>query len=45
MSDWIGPNLYRIEYYKDRKAAIAVKDGTNVVVKCQLIHPMEGGLV
>ena len=33
MSDWVGPNLYRIECYKDRKAAIAVKDGTNVVVK------------
>jgi hypothetical protein len=34
MSDWIGPNIYRIESYKDRKASIAVKDGsTNVVVK------------
>lgn len=22
MSDWIGPNLYRITSYKDRKAAV-----------------------
>jgi hypothetical protein len=33
MSDWIGPNIYRIESYKDRKASIAVRDGTNVVIK------------
>jgi hypothetical protein len=33
MSDWIGPNLYRIESYKDRGVAIAVKDGKNVVLK------------
>ena len=33
MSDWIGPNLYRIESYKDRGVAVAVKDGKNVVLK------------
>jgi hypothetical protein len=33
MSDWVGPGLYRIESYKDRGVAIAVKDGKNVVLK------------
>ncbi|EUC39503.1 hypothetical protein COCMIDRAFT_10404 [Bipolaris oryzae ATCC 44560] len=27
MSDWIGPNVYRIESHKDRKTAVTVKDG------------------
>jgi hypothetical protein len=37
MSDWIGPNVYRIESYKDRHAAVALTggaraDGTSVVI-------------
>ena len=27
MSDWIGPNVYRIENYKDRNAAVALTGG------------------
>jgi hypothetical protein len=27
MSDWIGPNIYRIENHKDRKVAVTLKDG------------------
>ncbi|RAR07298.1 agglutinin ssa-like protein [Stemphylium lycopersici] len=27
MSDWIGPNVYRIAGYADRKSAVTVKDG------------------
>ena len=34
MSDWIGPNNYRIESFQNRGAAIAVRaDTTNVVQK------------
>jgi hypothetical protein len=29
MSDWIGPNLYRITSYKDRKAAVTETANTN----------------
>ncbi|PSN65755.1 hypothetical protein BS50DRAFT_677124 [Corynespora cassiicola Philippines] len=37
MSDWIGANVYRIENYKDRKAAVAFsggdrKDGTPCLI-------------
>ena len=37
MSDWIGPNVYRIENYKDRNAAVALtggkrEDGTSIVI-------------
>lgn len=28
MSDWIGPNVYRIAGYADRKSAVTVKDGS-----------------
>ncbi|KAF1937192.1 hypothetical protein EJ02DRAFT_63455 [Clathrospora elynae] len=27
MSDWIGPNVYRIENYKDRNAAVSLASG------------------
>ena len=33
MSDWIGPNIYRIESYIDRKATVSARDGSNVVLK------------
>jgi hypothetical protein len=33
MSDWIGPNVYRIECYRDRKLAVATKDNKTVVLK------------
>lgn len=32
MSDWIGPNIYRIEAYTNRKAAIT-NIGNDVVIK------------
>jgi len=34
MSDWIGPNNYRIENFQNRGAAITVRaDSTNIVQK------------
>ncbi|KAM0690442.1 hypothetical protein Q7P36_009209 [Cladosporium allicinum] len=44
MSDWIGPNCYRIENFQNRGAAVAVKDGSpNVVQKSNMAdeHDME----
>ena len=32
MSDWIGPNVYRIQSYKDRKAEVTLS-GSNVITK------------
>lgn len=43
MSDWIGPNVYRIENFKDPKTAVTVKDGSKedgavVVLKFVIQH-------
>jgi hypothetical protein len=37
MSDWIGPNVYRIENHKDRKAAVTVNNDGNAKDKQVII--------